>query len=245
MLNDLQYEKAVEEYMEIAAILEVPAVRGFLGVDVVQPHRMPETEQDIDNLVQAGIFDQPKIHYFAPCRSWTRNAYNLYTYTLCGVNATGIGTFGDGHINTKDQMDVIRGSPSTCEYVEEVYAAYGVDYTWGIRIGTGSTGESFEDTKMDARIPHGDGAGEMRYWADRDGLLSWNGGTRKWTAKLQRYFTNHSGGSISVAEIALFGYFDKGFACMVTRDVLGSPVAVAEHELIRVNITQESVAFPS
>jgi len=245
MLDDLQYEKAVEEYMEIAAILEVPAARGFLGVDVVQPHRMPETEQDIDNLVHAGIFDHPKIHYLAPCRSWTRNAYNLFTYTLCGVNATGIGTFGDGHINTQDQYDIIRGNPNACEYVEDVYNAYGVDYGYGIRIGTGSTGESFEDTKMDARIQHGDGAGQMRYFADRDGILSWNGGTRKWTCKLQRYFTNHSGGSISVAEIGLCEWFDKGMNVIVARDVLGAPIAVAEHELIRVNFTQESVAFPS
>jgi hypothetical protein len=80
-------------------------------------------------------------------------------------------------------------------------------------------------------------------------VKSWNAGTREWTQVITRYFTNHSGGNVTVYEVELVFavYFDAPpnyYYIMVARDV-PTPVSVNNLELLRVVYTITSAAFPS
>jgi hypothetical protein len=199
---------------------------------------------------------KPRIESREIGHSVTRNQYNLLMSSLGGCNATGSGGFGDGEINVKEVGGVIRGIADH-EYGrgleiqdnEFIYnISYGNDSLQGIWIGTGNTAETFNDFELDTKIDHGDAAGELRYWDMLDTKKDWDAPTRQWTITNRRYFTNHSGASISVAEMCMVGKMTidtSYYYVVVARDVLGSPIAVADEELFMAEYQILSGVWPS
>ena len=105
----------------------------------------------------------------------------------------------------------------------------------GIVIGTGNAAVTPTDVALQTRVLHGTQAGRFEYggcelisiaFADPNGQFT-----------IRRYFTNNSGGAITVEEVGLYsvgtdynGYFAWPFC--IARDLTGG-VAVANTELLR------------
>lgn len=244
-------EVEIQELFEIMEVLEVPVTRHYTNLAVYNPPVMPETFEGIQDLMESGI--EPRICRRAIGHSLTRNAYNLLMSALGGMNSTGSGGgFGDGGINMKDTGGTMRGMTTrgieTNTNDHSYMVTYANDSNQGIWIGTGNTAETFNDFALDAKIDHGDGAGELRYWEMLEPKKDWDGGTRQWTFVVRRYFTNHSGGSISVAEMALIceAYvYAADYYIVTARDVLGAPIAVGDGELLLAEYELVSSVWPS
>lgn len=240
----------LQELFDIMEILEVPVFRHYTNIAVYRPSVMPETLDQVLDLMESNI--RPRIESIEVGHSVTRNLYNLLMSALGGINATGVGSFGDGQINMKDVGGTIRGITNVgleIRYADCIHnTAFGNYTQQGIWVGTGSSGESFEDYILDTKITHGDGGGSLRYFGQLVPKAVWDGGTRQWTITNRRYFTNHSGGSISVAEMAMIIKFVIStitYYALVARDVLGSPVAVADQELLMAEYELVTGVWPS
>ncbi|MBA7700467.1 hypothetical protein ES703_109181 [subsurface metagenome] len=107
----------------------------------------------------------------------------------------------------------------------------------GIQVGTGATAVTPTDTALETRIAHGRSAGELEYggceligiaFADPNGEFT-----------IRRYFTNASGGSITVNEVGIYSIATANFTAttgawpfLIARDLTGG-VAVADTEILR------------
>ena len=76
--------------------------------------------------------------------------------------------------------------------------------------------------------------------------ITYNAETKKWTAVYYRDFNNNSGGTITVGETGLRRTLSAYTTTdnLVERNVLASPVAVADGQTIRVTYTTE-MTFPA
>jgi len=102
--------------------------------------------------------------------------------------------------------------------------------THGIQVGSGSTPVSRDDYKLDTKISHGSGSGQLQYGAMTIGIP--NGTPPNTVFSVSRTFTNGSGADVTINEIGLvilnccynpdyqLGYF------LIARDVLSSPQTV-------------------
>ncbi len=249
----MSYHEDMQELAAIMEVLEVPAVWGWqFELSVFRPDPCPETLAEILEYEKAA--ERPHIILREPVQSYNRNMFNMVASAICDAPFTDTTTFGDDHINLKDEGGTLRGTAANQRSSQMVSgglrtAVYGDTTTKGIRVGTGSTAESFEDYVLGTQISHGDAGGELRYFEMQANNYSWSGGTRQWTTEFRRYFTNHSGGSIVVAELGLVAelfhatlgtsYF------MVLRDVPASTVTIAHHELLRAQYVFTTPVWPS
>lgn len=116
----------------------------------------------------------------------------------------------------------------------------------GIQVGTGDVAVTPTDTALSARIAHGRSADELEYggcelvgmtFSDPDGEFT-----------IRRYFTNASGGSITVNEVGMHSIgtdYDSfgAWAFLIARDVVGdSGIAVADGEILRVTYVPQITA---
>ena len=168
--------------------------------------------------------------------TWLRNYHNKFAAMICGLQATGTGSFEAGELNVKRtngaiNSDVIFGA---------VEAAFG-DSDVGITIGRGPAAYDFEDFVLDNPIAHGTGVNEMEHYDMFNSEQSWvGGGTRQWTSVTKRYFVNRSGGSIAITEV---GYGDD--QVLLSRDVLAPSVAIANLKAAKVTYTFVSGVWAS
>ena len=74
--------------------------------------------------------------------------------------------------------------------------------THGLVVGTGTTAEAFTQTALTTLIAHGTGAGQLTYGASVVNLPSSD--STSTTLQLTRTFSNASGGTVTVQEIAIY-----------------------------------------
>lgn len=105
----------------------------------------------------------------------------------------------------------------------------------GIQIGTSNTPVTPADYVMGTRILHGSGAGEMEYGGTE--LLSLVIANPNGQFTIRRYFTNNSGGGITVEETGINSgaseYNIGSWPFCIARDVTGG-IVVANTEILRV-----------
>lgn len=246
----MSHANDVAEFHKLAKILEIPASTHRIRARVYRPLKLPETQKELKQLHISSI--QPLYDVERPGHSWTRNFYNLAVASYGIGVITSVASFGAGYISLKNQAGTVWNGNDNGLFVASnmcYNTTYGNDTTQGLRIGTSNAAESFENYKMGAMIDHGDAGGEMRYWGQ---LLArtWSSGDRKYTTVHTRYFTNHSGGSITVQEAGIVaGIYYNNLASLsyylVARDVISPGVVVADGELFRLDYTIESTAWPS
>jgi hypothetical protein len=107
----------------------------------------------------------------------------------------------------------------------------------GVVIGTGSTAVAPTNNSLVTRIAHGRSAGQMEYGGCE--LVNLAISNPNASLDIRRYFTNNSGGSITVQECGLYaaGTIDAAsFPFCVARDLTGG-VAVGNTEILRVTYT--------
>jgi len=125
-----------------------------------------------------------------------------------------------------------------------LYAGAGVD-TFGLVVGTGSDPENFDDHALGARIASGNLAGQLAYSVTDAPVVSTVGTTKR--IELVRYFSNNSGGAITVNEV---GMYTKGcissysISYMLCRDLVSGGVEVPDTGQLKVTYTIQ-LPYPS
>jgi hypothetical protein len=178
--------------------------------------------------------------------SWTRNAWNIFFGVMGDAAGGGVGAFGAGYLSAKETSGSVH---STNNQVVQRPGRYNDNYGYinniaqsvgGILVGSGDTHFTIEDYQLAALIEHGTGAGQLSYLAMAPLTSSYESGTKVWSSEIGRLFNNNSGGSITIKEVGLawYGYaFGTNAPFLVARDVLGSPVAVANGAQLTVTYT--------
>ena len=110
---------------------------------------------------------------------------------------------------------------------------------FGIQVGTGAVAVDANDYVMGTRVAHGQVATQLLYGGsevERPVVANPNA-----SILLRRYFTNKSGGTITINEVGIYTPAFSGLAVghifLICRDVLGAGVAVADDALLRVQYT--------
>ena len=112
----------------------------------------------------------------------------------------------------------------------------------GIVVGTGATAVTPTDNVLDTRIDHGEGGGQLQHGGTELYGLTIADPNGQFTAR--RYFTNVSGGAITVNEAGLhsIGVISEAasgekvcaFPFLIARDVVAPGVSVLNNEILRV-----------
>ncbi|GAI88778.1 unnamed protein product, partial [marine sediment metagenome] len=127
---------------------------------------------------------------------------------------------------------VMVGSTSKYYDYNTMYAGEQI----GIQVGTGTTAPTPSDDAMEARIAHGESAGEFEYGGCEFRNMTISDPNGEFT--IRRYFTNNSGGSITVNEVGIYSPAgtSESFASrifLIARDKVDPGVAVADTEILR------------
>ena len=216
------------EYQRLAALgreLKVPIFEQFLELKVILPG------------------DKQPVHWHKQrSHSYTRNAYNLLACDIMAIRGTG--GYSAGQMSIRTTAGTVVSSVycpiigRCCSYgprsdnpeagSNTLLGSVG-NANYGILVGTGSTAESFEGYALASPCAEGTGANQLNYMAMGAPQKSWDGPTLTLTIILSRYMNNNSAGTITIGEIALVTQAAHNNAycnTVLSRDVLGSPVAV-------------------
>ena len=120
---------------------------------------------------------------------------------------------------TITKTDGSSASQSPAVGMLNIAAGWGND-TGGIVVGTSDLAYSIEQYKLDSKISHGNGSGQLLYGVTTiDDVTPMTNGYRIFVS---RVFNNNSGASVIVKEVGIYG----GPPVMFARDVLTAPVEV-------------------
>ena len=107
--------------------------------------------------------------------------------------------------------------------------------TYGILVGTGTTAPTIDDYRIETKITHGIGAGQLQYSAVAFGAPTSDGAVSHFT--ITRDFSNASGGPVTVREVGLvaqFGRMGSGSDYFLTiRDAVN--ITIPDGETLTVN----------
>lgn len=227
-ITSVEHENSLyRQAAELSRVLHVPFPEAFLKVSVIGEDGI---RRDVIN---------------RHSRSLVRNTYNGVLNVFDSTYIT-TGAYADGERRQK----LTTASLAHSFYPYSGMAARNVETTYGfgcsgIRIGTGTTAESFDDYVVETIIEDGKGGGQMEYATQNLTVDAWVGGGPYWHSEWERVFDNNSGGSINVTESVIYYRASPStptYLFCMSRDVF-SPVAVADTESIAVSY-EFRVTFP-
>jgi len=110
----------------------------------------------------------------------------------------------------------------------------------GIQVGSNNTAPTANDTAMNTRIAHGKAAGQLWYGGSEieDPVVA----APNVSVLLRRYFTNLSGGAVTVREVGIHaaGHIAPGaYIFLICRDAIAD-VVVNNNEILRVQYTPQT-----
>ena len=143
------------------------------------------------------------------CSSYVRHMIDQLMVSMGYVNLSGVNTAG-GSVTLAPGADEFR-----------VDGPAGVT-TKGIRVGTGTTPVAIGDYALATAIAEGTGAGQLSHGVTSTIAPTTVGSARQFT--IARTFTNNSGASITVNEVALYRYSVTG-SFMFERTLLTFSIA--------------------
>lgn len=173
--------------------------------------------------------------------SWTRNAYHVYNLMMMdSLPTTDLFTRETG--GTFPTLYLPARSVSTF-YASGYYNnANTKDY--GIVIGTGSTAFHLDDFRLETYIAHGNTTGQLYHQAQVAPVVSWTGSPDyEGNILHKRVFNNNSGGSITVNEVGIVYYAASAGSFLMSRDVLDTPVAVANGAQLTITISMTTASL--
>jgi hypothetical protein len=229
-----------EDYLEIERLgvkLGIPVPMLHIKVEAINPDGSPGQV------------------YKDRSRTYNRNFWNIIFCNASQAPA-GAATFGAGFLAVKttgaaiknSSFDLVLGalSPVGVQGFGSTAATAGVD-TSGIVVGTGVIAESFEHITLNTQTLNGVTAGKISYANQSVTAVSYDAGTKTWTATLVRIFNNNSGGTITIAEVGIYGSLyivNNNNSLMFCRDLLGASVAVLNGGQLTVTYTM-TLTFPA
>jgi len=161
------------------------------------------------------------IHYHRQkARTWVKNFFNLLWYGFKNTQAT---------LQKQDGSTTTTGA-AAFYVVMSVMATLG-DANYGILVGMGTKAWAIDDYKLDNKIAHGTSTGQLQYGAVsvEDMVVESN----RIYFRIVRTFTNVSGSSITVTEVALATYLSSSYP-VIARDLLNPPVTVPNQATLTV-----------
>lgn len=203
-----------------------------------------------------------KITYKAkqPMRSWVLGLFQVW-YPCLGFNSNTLAGITDVNGNahnlnngTQGLMNLMVGAPggrTVCFSVDKLLSrgtgdrgeppcggalhdTLRVGYDIGIIVGSDNTAVTPTDTKLNTRINHGNAAGQLEYGGCE--VLEPSFANPNGSMLIRRYFTNDSGGNVTVQECGIysFGYQDTShiYNYCIARDVVNPAVVVADTEIL-------------
>ena len=105
------------------------------------------------------------------------------------------------------------------------------DDTYGMVVGTGTTAESFDDYKLEAKIPHGEGDNQL-YYDGQTASATEDETNNKHIITEERNFYNYGSVDITINEIGLILRFYYKF--LLFRSVLSTPITVPAGTGVRI-----------
>lgn len=180
------------------------------------------------------------LEYDFRSKSWVRNAHNVLMGTYTNFKDVG-STYAAGSTYSKDTAGSARAS--NIIFNVNPVAPIG-NSTYGIVVGTGTTAESFESYALATPVVHGNSSGRLSYAAQNATVMSYDTPSKTWTIQFVRLFNNNSGGTITVTETAMLYDYSSVINFMYCRDLLGSPVEVANTAQLTVTYTMQ-YTFPA
>jgi len=150
--------------------------------------------------------------------SWLRNGWNVFFAVMSGCRGNGSGSLGAGNMNCRTSYSLVSSIYGGVEYCKAPT----------IYTGTSDTAFSVDQYQLVAVIGDGNGAGQLAHQSVSYQLAY---DATEWTHTISRIFNNNSGDTIIIKEIGLsysVNVFESGgVTAYLARDVLGSPVVVA------------------
>jgi len=179
------------------------------------------------------------LDYDMRSKSWVRNAHNILLVTYASIDLGTTYEAGATYIKRSDAGLLWCDGNIPNNPVGLIGNA-----NYGIVVGTGTSAESFEGYNLATPVSHGTTSGKLSYAAQNATILSYDAGTKTWTATFVRIFNNNSGGSITITETAMFYLQSTDRYFMFCRDLLGSSVEVADTAQLTVTYTM-TYTFPA
>lgn len=195
-------------------------------------------------------------------RSWTKHFFDLF-YILLGYNTNTLAGISDIFAAAHTLSDVVnvalcnlsvgavpggvtnyvRGSRSSSpvtNFGSTVRYNYGGEY-YGIVVGSNNAAVTPTDNALGTKIAHGNGAGQLEHGGSEIGPAV--AAAPNATMYLRRYFTNDSGGNVTVEECGLYSpaytvdaNYEYAYIYCICHDVTGA-VVVADTEILVVTYT--------
>lgn len=167
--------------------------------------------------------------------SWTRNAYHAYHLTMMDSLTT-----TDMFVTATNGAFITAYPPSRNfrDWANRGYYNTGNNIDFGVVVGTGDAAFHLDDFRLNTYIAHGNSAAQMYYQAQAAPVVSWTGNPDYEGVILhKRVFNNNSGASITVNEVGLvLCSYGNGYILM-SRDVLDTPVVVANGAQLTVTVS--------
>jgi hypothetical protein len=167
--------------------------------------------------------------------SFNRNFLNILALMFCPTVLDDT-TFGNGLLSLKDIGGPVKTFDANIP-LHSFACSGGVYYTfpgfkanyaddgWGILAGSGNSIESFEDYKLDNKISHGVGLGQLSYGEcniANSGKAVWDNTAKTMTNNISRVFINNGSADVNVNEcgIATSTYYASVFATVMLERTL-------------------------
>lgn len=119
---------------------------------------------------------------------------------------------------------------------------YGID-TWGIQVGSNATAVALTDYKLNTPITHGTGGGQLKY-SGQSIVAQLSSGSNRFF-RVQRYFTNDSGGDVTIREVGIVVQpatnAPLNVFVLIARDLTGD-IVVTNTNAVPVEITWQVTA---
>jgi hypothetical protein len=177
-----------------------------------------------------------------PGHSWVRNAYNAHFGSLGAAVSDGGNNFGAGYMTARRMTGQIAYTAGRSFVIgNTTLPAYNcmissvASSAYGVLLGSGDTAWDIDDYKLDTLIEHGAGAGQLSYSTMSTPTMDYT--SKIWTVSFERSFSNFSGASVFVKEVALADYCNMcGISTffMLARDVLASALEVEDESILTV-----------
>lgn len=113
------------------------------------------------------------------------------------------------------------------------------DSDYGIVVGTGDTGETNTDHKLETQLTEGVGAGEITHGEESVGTAGVVGANVD--LETNRSFSNNTGSLITVKEVGIYTDFSATYQFCIIRDILGVPIEIPDMCSLTVYYTLRTV----
>lgn len=111
----------------------------------------------------------------------------------------------------------------------------------GVVVGSGNAAVTPTDYALQTKILHGVAAGTLLHGSTECFSLTFADPNGQFT--IRRYFTNASGGNVTIEEVGIYAYgfltLNTGALFCIARDVLGAAIVLNDTELLEVTYTPQ------